>query len=100
MVPLVLVTVVPVFAVVVFVSDGFWVQALVADEVMAPVFSRPSAIGMAVSGTWTPAALIGMSLLQSWVGSWLPLMFSTLSLLKPVGPANVAALATGADTPT
>ena len=38
------------------------------------------------------------SLLQTWTGSWLPLAFTRLSLLKPLGPE--AAWATGADMPT
>jgi hypothetical protein len=42
-----------------------------------------------------------MELLQAWIGSWLPLTFRTLSPLKPlVGPWKLAALATGADSPT
>jgi hypothetical protein len=35
---------------------------------------------------------------QAWSGIWLPLAFTRLSLLKPLGPE--AAWATGADTPT
>src|SRR5581483_1013284 len=82
---------------------GVWVQFLVTDEVRLPEFTSPRMAEMSDSGSWpasTPA-LTGMSLLHAWSGIWLPLAFSRLSLLKPdVGPLNVAALATGADTPT
>src|SRR5919204_4054250 len=71
-------------------------------EVIGAVFSRPARPDISSTGTWmapTPA-LTGTSLLQACSGTWLPLTLIRLSLLKPVGPANVAALATGADTPT
>ena len=48
----------------------------------------PSAPDTPSTGTWTTPrpALTGMSLLQTWTGSWLPLAFTRLSLLKPLGP--------------
>src|SRR5690242_18525863 len=92
--------VLPVVVVWVLVWVGVWVQSRLTDEVTALVLSSPRAAEMSDSGIWpasTPA-LTGMSLLQAWSGIWLPLAFTRLSLLKPLGPE--AAWATGADTPT
>jgi len=78
-----------------------WVQFRLTMELTGPVFSRPSAPDAPSTGTWTAPRrppLIGTSLLQAWTGSWLPLAFTRLSLLKPLGPE--AAWATGADMPT
>ncbi len=38
--------------------------------------------------------------MQACTGSWLPLTLKMLSLLKPLGPLKLAALAAGADIPT
>src|SRR6185437_14640387 len=69
-------------------------------ELMLPVLRMPSAPDTPSTGTWTTPrpASTGMSLLQAWSGIWLPLAFTRLSLLKPLGPE--AAWATGADMPT
>src|SRR5436305_7262674 len=82
---------------------GVWAQFRVTEDEMGPELSRPSAPDTPSTGTCTTPRppLIGTSLLHAWSGIWLPLAFTMLSLLKPdVGPPNVAALATGADTPT
>src|SRR5690242_8028234 len=93
--------VLPVVVVLVLVSVGFWVQERSAEDESGPELSRPSTPDTPSTGTWTPATLTGMSLLQAWTGSWLPLTFRTLSLLKPLGPPwSVAAPASGADRPT
>src|SRR5437868_3297192 len=69
---------------------------------MLPVLRMPSAPDTPSTGTWTTPrpALTGTSLLQAWTGIWLPLAFTRLSLLKPLGLFGPAAWATGADTPT
>src|SRR5690349_20071159 len=78
----------PVVVVLVLVWVGVWVQFRVTVEVTLPVSRMPSAPDTPSTGTWTTPrpALTGMSLLQSWTGSWLPLAFTRLSLLKPLGP--------------
>ena len=74
--------------VLVLVCVGVWSQCRVTVELMLPVLRMPSAPDTPSTGTWTTPrpALTGMSLLQAWSGIWLPLAFTRLSLLKPLGP--------------
>src|SRR2546426_309298 len=82
------------------VALGFWVQLLSCAAEVAPELWMPSAPARPVASVWVPVVLVGRVSLQACVGSWLPLMLMMLSLLKPLGPLKLAALATGADRPT
>src|SRR5580704_340895 len=64
---------------------GVWVQVRVTEDETGPEFRMPSTPDTPSTGTWTTPrpALTGMSLLQSWIGSWLLLVLMMLSLLKP-----------------
>src|SRR6266852_7264534 len=73
-----------VFAVVVLVWVGLWVQVLPCMGLTAPVLMMGRMDSRPVSAWVTATVLTGSPLVQVCTGSWLPLRFTTLSLLKPL----------------
>jgi hypothetical protein len=84
--------------VVVLVLDGVWVQSFPDVGLTAPVLRLGATDVRRPVTVWASVAtLVLPALAQVCTGTWLLLRFSTLSLLKPFGPAKLAALAMGAD---